>query len=173
MRTVSNEEELLAAAADANRIVVRGKITLGRSLQLLPGQQLAGSAPDAVLVFAGDVDGVRLSRDNDVEGLRIQVDPDRRAIYNDSSVDELGTIRLAAVTATGQVQVLARGRVRGGHVVVDGLNILAADVRDRAERLPTIDPGPRKSVSHLPPAACLLTRSITLGAEPLLLSWLV
>ncbi len=134
MRTVSNEEELLAAAADANRIVVRGKITLGRSLQLLPGQQLAGSAPDAVLVFAGDVDGVRLSRDNDVEGLRIQVDPDRRAIYNDSSVDELGTIRLAAVTATGQVQILARGRVRGGHVVVDGLNILAADVRDRAER---------------------------------------
>src|SRR6266540_2514856 len=124
----------MAAPADANRIVVRGKITLGRSLQLLPGQQLAGSAPDAVLVFAGDVDGVRLSRDNDVEGLRIQVDPDRRAIYNDSSVDELGTIRLAAVTATGQVQVLARGRVRGGHVVVDGLNILAADVRDRAER---------------------------------------
>src|SRR6266542_3401498 len=79
MRTVSNEEELLAAAADANRIVVRGKITLGRSLQLLPGQQLAGSAPDAVLVFAGDVDGVRLSRDNDVGGRRIQVDPDRPA----------------------------------------------------------------------------------------------
>jgi hypothetical protein len=134
MRTVSNEEELIAAAADAERIVVQGKITLGQSLQLVPGQQLAGSGDEAALVFAADVDGVGLSRDNDVVGLRIQVDSDRRAVFNDTAVDALGTIRLATVTATGQVQILARDRVRGGHVVIEGLDILAADVRDRADR---------------------------------------
>ena len=134
MRTVSNEDELLAAAADAKRIVVQGEITLRRPLQVVPGQQLAGGGDDAALVFVPGVDGVGFSRDNEVAGLRIQVDSDRRAVFNDTAVDDLGTIRLAGVTAAGQVQILARDRVRGGHVVVDGLDIVAADVRDRAER---------------------------------------
>jgi hypothetical protein len=134
MRTVSNEEDLVAAVADTKRIVVQGRIALGRALRLGPGQQLAGGTDDAALVFATDVDGVQLSRDNEVVGLRIQADPGRRAIFNDTTVDALGTIRLAAVTATGQVQILARDRVRGGHVVVEGLAIVAADVRDRADR---------------------------------------
>lgn len=134
MRTVSNEEELVAAAAGAKQIVVHGKITLGRSLQLSPGQQLAGSGEDAALVFAADVDGVGLTQDNEVAGLRIQVDPNRRAVFNDTTADTLGAIRLAAVTAEGQVQILARDNVRGGHVVVEGLDVVAADTRDRAER---------------------------------------
>jgi len=134
MRTVSNEEELVAEAVDAERIVVQGKITVGRSLRLAPGQRLAGSGDDATLVFAADVDGVGLTRDNEVVGMRIQAGPDRRAVFNDTTVDALGTIRLGAVTATGQVQILAGDRVRGGHVVVEGLDVAAADVRDHAER---------------------------------------
>ena len=134
MKTVLNEEQLMAAVADAKRIVIQGEITLRRSVQLVPGQQLAGSGDDSALVFAADVDGVGVSKDNEVVGLRIRVDPDRRAVFNDTAVDGLGTVRLAALTAVGQVQILARDRVRGGHVVVEGLDIVAADVRDRAER---------------------------------------
>src|SRR6266540_1938100 len=118
MRTVSSGDELLAVAADVKQIVVQGKITLGQTLRLVPGQQLAGGGDDAALEFAADVDGVALSRDNTVERLRIQVDPHRRAIFTD----------------TGQVQILVRDRVRGGHVVVEDLDIVSADVRDRAER---------------------------------------
>jgi hypothetical protein len=134
MRTVSTEDELVAAVAEAERIVVQGAIAMGQSVQLVPGQRLAGSGDDAALVFAAEMDGVRVGRDNEVVGLRIQVDPDRRAVFNDTTVDDLGTIQLAAVTGIGQVQILARDRVRGGHVVVDGLDIVAADVRDRVER---------------------------------------
>ena len=134
MRTVSSGDELLAVAADVKQIVVQGKITLGQTLRLAPGQQLAGGGDDAALEFAADVDGVALSRDNTVERLRIQVDPHRRAIFTDTAADSLGTIRIAAVTATGQVQILVRDRVRGGHVVVEDLDIVSADVRDRAER---------------------------------------
>ncbi len=135
MRIVSTEEELAAVVTGgAERIVVRGEIALGRSLHLLPGQQLAGAGDDATLVFAADVDGVRVGRDNDVTRLRIQVDPDRRAVFNDTTVADLGTVRLAGITTRGQVQILARDAVRGGHVLVDGLDIVAADVRDRAER---------------------------------------
>jgi hypothetical protein len=134
MRIVSTEEQLMAAAVDATRIVVQGQVTLGQPLQLVRGQRLAGGDDDAALVFAADMDGVGLSRDNELVGLRIQVDPDRRAVFNDTSVDTLGTIRLAAISATGQVQILAGDEVRGGHVVVEDLDVVAADVRDRHDR---------------------------------------
>lgn len=42
----------------------------------------------------------------------------------------MGTLRLTGVTVVGQVQLLPTA----GHVEVDGLDIVAADVRDRADR---------------------------------------
>jgi hypothetical protein len=57
-----------------------------------------------------------------------------RAIFNDTSVAGLGHLSLAAVTACGQVQILARYNVRSGHVEVNGLDIIAADARGRSER---------------------------------------
>jgi len=41
---------------------------------------------------------------------------------------------LSGITATGQVQILARDAVKSGHVEVDGLDIVAADARARSER---------------------------------------
>jgi hypothetical protein len=138
---VKTAEDLLAVAGDATvrRIVVAGGIAGLPTLRLAPGQHLTGASADegvdsAVLSFAGGGDGIRLSRDNEVSRLRIQVDPWRRAIVNDTTVDDLGTLRLTAVTTVGQVQILARDRVRAGHVLVDGLDVVAADVRDRDER---------------------------------------
>jgi len=43
-------------------------------------------------------------------------------------------LTLAAVTAVGQVQILARDKVCKGHVAVNGLDIVAADARGRGER---------------------------------------
>ncbi len=55
-----------------------------------------------------------------------------RAIFNDTSVARLGTIRLIGITTVGQVQLLARDTVRSGHVEVDGLDIMAATLRHEA-----------------------------------------
>jgi len=41
---------------------------------------------------------------------------------------------LRGVTTTGCVQILARDKVRGGHVDVNGLDIVAADARGEKER---------------------------------------
>jgi hypothetical protein len=71
-------------------------------------------------VFGTGVDGVRLTRDNEISGLRIYADPDRRAVFNDTAVQTLGTIRLGGLIVTGQVQIVARGQVRAGHVVGRG-----------------------------------------------------
>ena len=136
MRTVSTVGDLVAAAADeaVRRIVVEGEISGVPSLRLAPGQQLVGGSDGAALGFADGVDGLRLSRDNEVSRLRLRADPSRRAIFNDTAVDDLGTVRLSAVTAWGQVQILADERVRAGHVVVDGLHVVSADLRARHAR---------------------------------------
>jgi hypothetical protein len=49
-------------------------------------------------------------------------------------VDSLGRIELRSVTTIGRVQILARDKVRGGYVDVNGLDIIAADARGEMER---------------------------------------
>ncbi len=144
-RTVSTVEQLTAAARDPSvrRIEVRGAITGAPTLRLAPGQRLVGTADGAVVAFADGVDGVRLTRDNELVRIGLRVLPERRAVYTEpdaqdvEGVGDLGTLRLARVATVGQVQLLAGDRVRAGHVVVDGLDVVAADLRGRAER-PTL-----------------------------------
>jgi hypothetical protein len=135
-KAVSALEDLVAAVGDetVRLVIVEGEIVGAPSLRLAPGQQLMGAGEDAAVVFADGVDGVQISRDNEVAHLRLQVEPRSRAIFNDSAVHDLGTMRLTGVSTVGQVQILARDHVRGGHVVVDGLDVIGADVRDRSDR---------------------------------------
>lgn len=135
-KTVTTAAELASALDDhaVERIIVAGRITGVSSVRLAPGRQLTGGDRGATLVFADGEDGVCLSRDNEVAALGLQVAADRRAVYNDPAVADLGTLQLAGVTATGQVQILARDQVRGGHVVVGRLDVVAADTRGREDR---------------------------------------
>ncbi|HEY8009959.1 MAG TPA: hypothetical protein VIE67_03075 [Rudaea sp.] len=129
-------DDLVAAAkdADAGPIVVRGLLTDVPSIRLAPGQTLQGENDLAEISFARGIDGLQLSSDNQVSGIRLDASPEKRAIFNDTGVDSLGRIRLAGVTATGQVQILARDNVRSGHVEVDGLDVVAADARAQSDR---------------------------------------
>ena len=133
---VSTVAELTAAAQNPSIrwITVRGQVVESPSLRLSPGQSLRGEDGLAGITFAGGAEGVQLSADNTVRDIHLHVAPDKRAIFNDTSVDSLGRIELRGVTTTGRVQVLARDRVRGGHVDVHGLDIVAADARGERDR---------------------------------------
>ncbi len=133
MNTVA---DLVRAAGDpaVRRIVVTGEIRGAPAFGLGPGQHLVGTGDGAAVVFADGTDGVRLSRDNEVANLALRAAPAHRVLHQDSTVDSLGTVRLAGLTVTGQVQIVARDRVHTGHVVVDGLDVVAADTRARADR---------------------------------------
>ena len=135
---VSTVDKLIRAAADgqATEIFVRESLHDVPGLALSPGTSLRGAVGGAefTLAFAAGADGVRLAADNRVADLRLEVSPDRRAVYNDPSVGNLGRIELARLTTVGRVQILARDAVRGGHVEVDGLDIVAADARGETER---------------------------------------
>lgn len=135
-RMVTTLSELLAAAQDTSdgEIVLNGQISDAPTFRLAPGQSLIGMNGDAAITFADGADGVQISTDNSLRQLRLHVAPKRRAIYNDTSVEGLGKLSLSAITTTGRVQLLARDRVRSGHVVVNGLDIQAADARDETDR---------------------------------------
>jgi hypothetical protein len=135
-KSVTTVEDLVAATRDSSvhHIVVRGSLSNAPSIHLAPGQSLRGDGDAAAITFASGVDGLQLSSNNRVHNIRLNASVDKRAIFNDTSVENLGRIELRSVTTIGCVQILARDKVRGGHIDVNGLDIIAADARGGKER---------------------------------------
>jgi hypothetical protein len=133
---VTTTDALVAAIKHESieKVVVSGRLTNAPSIRLSPGQSLCGAAEDSAVAFVAGADGVQLSSDNSIHDLHLSVSPEKRAIFNDTAVATLGRIEIRAVTTTGRVQLLARDNVRGGHVDVDGLDVIAADARTETER---------------------------------------
>jgi hypothetical protein len=99
------------------------------TLRLQPGQMLVGANEKSSIHFAAGQDGLQLMANNRVENLQLVADPDRRAIFNDTSVAGLGRLLLRRLKVTGVVQILARDKVRSGHVDAHDIDIAAADAR--------------------------------------------
>ncbi len=134
-KLVSSVDALISAASDAatRQITVRGELSGAPSFRLLPGMNLRGEE-GAALTFAAGQDGVQLTADNEIANLRLDADANQRVIFNDTGVEGFGLLRLADLMVKGQVQILARDKVRSGHVEVDGLDIVAADAQAKKDR---------------------------------------
>ena len=133
---VATPSELVSATGDreVRKIKVSGSVLDAPSIRLSPGQALSGEGDSAEIRFAEGVDGLQLTTDNEVRNIRLSASPDRRSVFNDTSAETLGHLTLTAVTATGQVQILARDKVRNGHIKIKGLDIIAADARAQTDR---------------------------------------
>jgi hypothetical protein len=130
-RNVASVDELVAAVRDAQvkTITVTKDLTDVPSLRLSPGQSLRGREGMPAIQFCAGQEGLELSSDNEVSGLRLVCDVQRRVVFNDTSVSHLGRIELKELKVTGVVQILASGKVRGGHVEAHEVHIEAADAR--------------------------------------------
>jgi hypothetical protein len=133
---VTSTDALVAALKDetVERVVVSGRLANSPTIRLAPEKSVCGAAEDSTIAFADDANGIELSSDNSIGNLHLKAAPEKRAIFNDTTVPALGRIALHSVTTTGRVQILARDNVRGGHVDVNGLDIVAADARAELER---------------------------------------
>src|SRR5882757_7232128 len=133
-RTVETVEALVAATKDGSlrRIAVQGRLANAPSIRLSPGQAIRGV--DGVINFAAGSDGLQLSSDNCVRNIHLNASPDKRAIFNDTSVASLGQIELSDIAVNGCVQILARDAVRSGNVEVNGLDIITADATNAPDR---------------------------------------
>jgi len=135
-RSVSSASELAAAITDpaVSGIIVTADITGLRTFRLPPGRTLKGAAPSVTLRFAPGEDGVQLSSDDRIESVAIHTDPDRRALFNDTQVESLGRLVLRNLSTVGTIRLLARDKVRGGHVEAENIDLIAADARGFSER---------------------------------------
>ncbi|TML83280.1 MAG: hypothetical protein E6G08_20300 [Actinobacteria bacterium] len=133
---VASVEELQRAVADdrAGDVVVAGAIERVPTLRLAPGRNLVGADDRAALVFRDGADGVQLTRDNRVASLRLRASPSARVVFNDTTVESLGTLELVLLHAVGQVQILADDAVVSGHVILEGVHVEEADTRVREPR---------------------------------------
>ncbi|OZI34181.1 hypothetical protein CAL29_11580 [Bordetella genomosp. 10] len=125
--------DLQGAAANTQiaHIQLAADLTDAPTLRLSPGQTLSGPA---AIRFAAGHDGLQLTSDNRIENLTLVADADKRAVFNDTRVAQLGRLALRGLVVTGVVQLLARDQVRGGHVEVHDIDIVAADARGYDER---------------------------------------
>ena len=136
-KIVKSTEELVVAAndRDVRLIIVGADLDDIPSIRLLPHQCLRSSCEQrATLTFRQNADGLQLSSDNTVTALDLVTSPERRAIWNDCGVDDLGRIGLHALQTVGRIQIIAKSNVRRGHVEADGLDIVSADARSEQER---------------------------------------
>jgi hypothetical protein len=128
MVRVSSAPELLDALETADEIEVDGTLAGMPMISLRPGVTLRGGT----LRFGAK--GVRLTSDNRLEDVTILAPDHEVAISNDTAVGDLGHLAMRNVMTRGQVLLLADGAVRAGHVDIEGLTVVSADVRGRPDR---------------------------------------
>ena len=127
--TVSDAQQLAdALAAKPAEIVVDGTIKGIGSITLPEGTTLRGGR----LVFTAK--GVRLTRDNTLRDIAIETSDYEVAVYNDTSIEYAGVLRLDNVETIGQVLILAEEKLVRGRVDIDGVFVKEADVRGRSEQ---------------------------------------
>jgi hypothetical protein len=112
-KSASTFEQFVALTKDKSvqRILIDAEMKDAPSVRLSPGQSLRGQREHSSITFAAGVDGVQLSSDNRIHNIRLRASENKRAIYNDTSVESLGRIELRGVSTTGCVQILARDEV--------------------------------------------------------------
>jgi hypothetical protein len=94
---VTPVSELVAATndKDTTQIIVGADLGEVPPIRLLPGQAICSDGERRVsLRFREDVDGLQLASDNSVVALDLHASPEKRAIWNDPAVEDLGTIKL-------------------------------------------------------------------------------
>lgn len=135
-RVVSTVDELVRATRDATvrQIIVTKSLDGVPGISLLPRQRLLGGGDRIGLKFTSDTDAIGLSSDNQLSKLHLETSPARRAIWNELTVDSLGTIELRDISTIGRVQIVVGDKVRKGHLEVHSLDIVAADALNEKDR---------------------------------------
>jgi hypothetical protein len=136
-KLVKSADEFVAATHDntVGQIIVDSDLSDLPSISLMPGQTLRSySAKRSTLRFREDSDGLQLSSDNAVIALGLIVSAERRAIWNDYTVEDLGNLRHQSLETVGRVQLVAKEKVRKGRVEVDGRDVRSADTGHEQER---------------------------------------
>jgi hypothetical protein len=128
---VRSTEELASAVANEEAAIVEivGRVEGVSGIRLRPGQVVRGADSTAALLVSAGSGGLCITRDNTIEAVGIFADNEQCAVYNDSGVESLGHLTLRDLTIRGCIRILARDRVRSGHIEMRNVDVAQADAR--------------------------------------------
>lgn len=113
---------------------LRTSILSPNSIVLPEGFKLTGINKDRCILSFSNGDGIGLTANNEVSNLTIQTNPNNRAIYVNSSLEDLGILTLKNLTITGQVQILAGAGTMKANILADNIDIVSCDSRRYSEK---------------------------------------
>lgn len=134
----NNFVELQKALSDnATKIIITRNILCLNSLQLpinctLTGQKYANGEMPAL--FFNRSDGLALSASNTISDLHILCDVDKRAIYNASTIEDLGLFSFNNLAITGQLSFISRAPTKHAEIDMRDIHIKACDARSYLEQ---------------------------------------
>ena len=91
--------------------MIQGFLADVPGFRLSPNQSIRGSSLElSGLTFRSGSDGLELTSDNSVSSLMLVIAPDRCAIWNDDSVEDIGLLHLGQLKTVGRVRKLGDSR---------------------------------------------------------------
>lgn len=135
MVQVNNLAELKAALIEEEKsIEVMHSILIPHTIKLKEGVSLVGNKESEVLLAFNTSEGIALEGSNTIKNIAIQTQPNNRAIYIESNLEDLATITLENLTLTGQVQILTRAPQMNLNLAVNNIDIISSDSRNFPEK---------------------------------------
>lgn len=114
------------------KITITRNIQSNHSLFLQQGVTLEGKKQEngelPLLSFLNS-DGIGISSNNSIQNINIDCPTNHKAIFNTLANENLGTFYLENLQVLGQVSIITRVGVKKTKVIIDNLNIVAADAR--------------------------------------------
>lgn len=130
--------DLIAAINDGKKeIVITRSILCNYPLLLPEGVTIIGKAQEngeLPLLSFQHSDGIGVSANNSIKNLNIDTPVNHKAILNTTVKSDLGTFSFENLLVKGQVSIITRVGVEKANVVIDNVDIYAADTRHYLEQ---------------------------------------
>lgn len=130
--------DLTAAINDGKKEIVITRSVLCNYPLLLPeGVTIMGKAQEngeLPLLSFQHSDGIGVSANNSIKNLNIDTPVNHKAIFNTTVKSDLGTFSFENLLVKGQVSIITRVGVEKANVVIDNVDIHAADTRHYLEQ---------------------------------------
>lgn len=135
-RIINNVEELVSATQDktARYLILRNDLQDVPCIRLMPFQSLTGEFDGKSIHFVKGADGFCLSKGNELKNLQIMADPDKRAIFQDWEVENMGTHHLSRLNVTGQISFVLDGKIAKGRIEASFIHVAFASLMQLKDR---------------------------------------
>ncbi|MDO5569986.1 MAG: hypothetical protein Q4F97_00785 [Bacteroidales bacterium] len=135
-RIINNADELVEASNDrtARYLIIRTDLKDVPEVKLLPFQNVIGEFDGRKISFKNGSNGFCLTKGNELKNLKINVDPDKKAIYQDSSVEKMSTHHLSRINVTGQISFIVSDNIKKGKIEASFIHVNYASTEHLTDR---------------------------------------